>query len=57
MIAFLIKVPGQKPYHGIVPGQQQAAADADRRFPNSPPAYTFLLKAAANAPQAVGARA
>ena len=25
MIAFLIKVPGQKPYHGIFPGQQQAA--------------------------------
>ena len=57
MIAFLIKVPGQQPYHGIFPGQLQAAQDADRRFPNSPPASTFLLKAAANAPQAAGARA
>ena len=57
MTAFLIKVPGQQPYHGIFPGQEQAAQDAERRFPQSPPAFTLRLTPAANAPRAAGDRA
>jgi hypothetical protein len=57
MTAFLIKVPGQQPYHGIFPSQQQAAQDAENRFPLAPPAFTIRLTPAANAPRAAGDRA
>ena len=57
MTAFLIKVPGQQPYHGIFPSQQQAAQDAENRYPLAPPASTIRLTPAANAPRAAGERA
>ncbi|SFB96142.1 hypothetical protein SAMN05216344_106101 [Polaromonas sp. OV174] len=41
MLTFRIIVPGVTTYIGVFPGQLQAAADAERRFPDAPPATTM----------------
>lgn len=45
MLSFRILVPGVTEYTGIFPGQLQAALDAEQRYPDAPPAWTFLLPA------------
>lgn len=45
MLSFRILVPGVTEYTGIFAGQLQAALDAERRYPDAPPACTFLLPA------------
>ena len=45
MLSFRILVPGVAEYTGTFTSQQQAALDAERRYPDAPPAWTFLLPA------------
>ena len=45
MLSFRILVPGVTEYTGTFTGQLQAALDAERRYPDAPPAWTFLLPA------------
>lgn len=47
MLTFRVTIPGVASYTGIFPGQRQAAADAERRFPGAPPANTMLMVTAA----------
>ncbi len=46
MIKFRITVPGVAKYEGIFASQREAAADAEKRFPNAGPAATIRLGAA-----------
>ena len=43
MIKFRITVPGVIKYVGIFASQREAAADAEKRFPNAGPAATICL--------------
>ena len=40
---FRVLVPGVADYTGQFYSQQQAALDAERRYPHAPPACTFLI--------------
>jgi len=43
MLSFRVLVPGVAEYTGMFPGQLQAALDAEHRYPDAPPACTFVL--------------
>lgn len=43
MLTFLIKVPGQVPYHGLFSSNLAARQDAEARFPDSPPATVMNI--------------
>jgi len=43
MLSFRVLVPGVAEYTGTFPGQLQAALDAEHRYPDAPPACTFVL--------------
>jgi len=59
MLSFRVLVPGVAEYTGMFAGQLQAALDAERRYPDAPPACTFLVArsiAAQPAPSCSAAR-
>ena len=43
MLSFRVLVPGVTEYTGTFAGQRQAALDAEGRYPDAPPACTFVL--------------